>query len=138
MPQLTQYCLSSVSSNARARFRYTTRGLQQVKQEPVKRAPPGAVFADAGQKSKPKSDNLQAAVKEVSQKMAEIKVSSRITGEQIEEEERAKRARKLRKQLREIEALEEKAAAGGVLEKEQREKVARKAEIGRQVEELEA
>jgi len=96
------------------------------------------VFADAGPKSKPKSDNLQAAVKEVSQKMAEIKVSSRITGEQIEEEERAKRARKLRKQLREIEALEEKAAAGGVLEKEQREKVARKAEIAGQVEELEA
>lgn len=49
----------------------------------------------------------------------------------------AKRLKNLRKKLREIEAVEQKAAAGVKLEKDQLEKIARKADIMQEIEDLE-
>ncbi|KAK3913290.1 Partner of Y14 and mago [Frankliniella fusca] len=51
--------------------------------------------------------------------------------------EPAKRLKNLRKKLREIEAIEQKAASGTKLEKDQLDKIARKSEILQEIEELE-
>jgi len=66
------------------------------------------VFAD-DQKSKNKAkDGNKTNVNDLSKKVSEIKISSKITQAQIEEDMRQKQIRKLRKTLREIEQIEEK------------------------------
>ena len=92
----------------------------------MKKGPPGAVFVGekAASAAAPRSDAAEAVVK----RLGEIRITGAISGEQIEAEERQRRARKLRKTLREIEQLEEGGRARA-LEREQREKVARKQQI---------
>lgn len=121
-------------------FRYTSRGTPQVSQTAAKKAPPGAVFVETKKAAK-KQPTKPVEENQVTKMMSEIKISSSITPEQIESEEKEKRLRKLRKTLREIEALEVKMKAGpngfGVqLEKPQADKVARKQEILDEIETL--
>jgi hypothetical protein len=71
--------------------------------------------------------------------MSEIKITSSITGEQIEADLKMKQLRKLKKQLREIEQLEEKIKSGEMKnpEKDQLEKIKRKENIIEEIEQLE-
>ena len=70
--------------------------------------------------------------------MSEIKISSKITPEQIEADQKLKTIRKLKKQLREIEQLEEKIENGQLAtpEKEQLEKISKKETVIKQLNEL--
>ena len=78
------------------------------------------MFAD-DQKSKNKAkDGNKTNVNDLSKKVSEIKISSKITQAQIEEDMRQKQIRKLRKTLREIEQIEEKMS--GATERDQVDK----------------
>ncbi len=68
--------------------------------------------------------------------MSEIKVSNRITPEQIEADQKQKTIRKLKKQLREIEQIEEKVNNHHQIEKEQMEKIKKKESIISELESL--
>ena len=92
----------------------------------------GAVFREG---SKPEIGPKKVKTNELIKQLSDIKISSCITGEQIEAEERSKKVRKLKKVLREIEALEGRS---GQLEKEQAEKLNRKQAICEEIDELEA
>ncbi len=87
------------------------------------------------QKAKKKETNQEATTSSLTKKMSEIKISSKITPEQIEADLKQKQIRKLKKQLREIEQLEEKQISGK-LEKEQLEKISKKDLIIEQLNEL--
>ena len=66
------------------------------------------------QKAKKKETNQEATTSSLTKKMSEIKISSKITPEQIETDLKQKQLRKLKKQLREIEQLEEKKLAKNI------------------------
>jgi partner of Y14 and mago len=70
--------------------------------------------------------------------MNEIKISNKITAEQIEADSRNKHIRKLKKQLREISLLEEKIADGTISnpEKQQLDKISKKGEILEELEKM--
>ena len=86
-------------------------------------------------KNKPEGED---ATTSVTKKMNEIKISNKITPEQIEADLKQKQVRKLRKQLREIEQLEEKISSGQLPapEKEQLEKISKKDLLIEQINEL--
>ena len=91
------------------------------------------------QKTKPKKKpEEEDATTSVTKKMNEIKISNKITPEQIEADLKQKQVRKLRKQLREIEQLEEKISSGQLSapEKEQLEKISKKDLLIEQINEL--
>ena len=112
-------------------FRYEPKGTQLAKQkEKIKKSIPGAVFVDdleneqkekSNTKQKPKSTNSirQNEINKLNKMMSDIKVSNKITPEQIEADQKQKNVRKLKKQLREIEQIEEKVNNGQQVEKEQ-------------------
>jgi partner of Y14 and mago protein len=112
------------------------------KKEAVKKTIPGAVFVeDKKDKSnqKKKEAEAAAATSSLTKQMSEIKISSKITPEQIEADLKLKSIRKLKKQLREIEQLEEKIANGSLVtpEKEQLDKISKKQTVIEQLDELE-
>jgi len=99
------------------------------KEEP-KKTIPGAVFVEDLKKEPKvtkKKENNQ--VDELSKRMSDIKVTSLISGEQIEADLNMKKIRKLKKTLREIEQIDEKLKAGHQIEKEQSEKLKKKESI---------
>ncbi len=115
------------------------------KKESVKKTIPGAVFVeDQKDKSNQKKKETEtatataAATSLLTKQMSEIKISSKITPEQIEADQKLKTIRKLKKQLREIEQLEEKIANGQLAtpEKEQLEKISKKQTVIQQLNEL--
>jgi len=122
---------------------YESKGTQMAKKkEAVKKTIPGAVFVeDKKDKSnqKKKEAEAAAATSSLTKQMSEIKISSKITPEQIEADLKLKSIRKLKKQLREIEQLEEKIANGSLVtpEKEQLDKISKKQTVIEQLDELE-
>jgi uncharacterized protein with WD repeat len=100
---------------------------------------PGAVFVEEVEKAS-KSANKKtvdrADVSHLAGKLSEIKVSSKITAEQMEEDAKQKKIRKLKKVLREIEQIEEKLRDKQAVEKEQMEKLKKKESILSELEEL--
>jgi uncharacterized protein with WD repeat len=68
--------------------------------------------------------------------MSEIKISNKITAEDIENDIRFKKVRKLKKSLRDIEKIEERMKAGDTVEKTQIEKTKKKEEIINELEQL--
>ena len=113
------------------------------KKEPVKKTIPGAVFVEdqkdkSNQKKKETETAAAAATSLLTKQMSEIKISSKITPEQIEADQKLKTIRKLKKQLREIEQLEEKIENGQLAtpEKEQLEKISKKETVIKQLNEL--
>ena len=101
--------------------------------ESTKKTIPGAVFIE---KTSEKPKKEKAPIETVNKMMSEIKISTAITGEQIEAEMKVKQIRKLKKQLREIEQLEEKMKSTN-LEKDQLEKVKKKEQLLFEIEQLE-
>ena len=92
---------------------YEPKGAQISKQrQEAPKGIPGLVFADdAKTKTKSKESKQAAAssgMNDLGKKMSEIKISSKITAAQIEEDLRVKQIRKLKKVLREIQQIEEK------------------------------
>lgn len=69
-------------------------------------------------------------------KMSEIKISNKITPEQIEADMRQKQIRKLKKTLREIEQIEDKIKMNQTVEQGQLEKVKKKQNIIKELEDL--
>lgn len=109
--------------------------MAKVTKEQPKKGIPGAVFVDDGKKdqklnTKNKEKSATASgLNEINKKMAEIKIATAISGEQIEEEQKNKQIRKLKKSLREIELIEEKIKNGQQVELTQIEKAKKKESI---------
>ena len=97
----------------------------------VKKGPPGAMFVDDLEKEKKQKKKEKLDTSDVTKMIAEIKISNKITPEQIEADLRQKQIRKLKKMLREIEQLEERIKSGDlkVPEKDQLEKIKKKESI---------
>lgn len=134
--------LISALNNKDFDFRYEPKGSQAAKSReaaaPKKPAIPGAVFAADAEKPK-KSESKKTSEKQVdslTNRVSEIKISTKITPEQIEEDARQKKIRKLKKTLREIEQIEEKLNAKQPVEKEQADKIKKKQSILDELEEL--
>jgi hypothetical protein len=134
---------------------YEPKAAQLAKQkEPNQRIPglpPGSTFvqSDATKTKQPKlapsfvsnqktTQASESSLTTINQLMSNIKISSKITSEQIEANARSKQIRKLKKQLREIESIDEKMRANGEqrLEKEQLEKLKRREAIVNELSEL--
>lgn len=114
--------------------RYEPKGTQGKRETlctaAIKPVIPGALFVDDSsinkKHTKTKEDNK---IKNLSNRVAEIKISNSITREQIENDVRQKKIRKLKKILREIEQIEEKMQQNINVEKEQLEKRMKKETI---------
>lgn len=118
-------------------FRYESKGQQIAKQkEKIKKTIPGAVFVDDLEREHKEKSKKTEKSSELTKKMAEIKISNKITPEQIEADMKQKKIRKLKKSLREIEQIEEKLKINQSVELGQLEKVKRKENIIRELEEL--
>ncbi len=127
-------------------FRYEPKGTQLAKQkEKIKKNIPGAVFVDdlenqvkdkSNLKQKPINSIRQNEINKLNKMMSEIKISNKITPEQIDADNKQKHVRKLKKHLREIEQIEEKVNNGQQVEKEQMEKIKKKESILSELESL--
>ncbi|CAF0761519.1 unnamed protein product [Brachionus calyciflorus] len=116
---------------------YESKGAQIAKQkEKVKKTIPGAIFVDDLEREQKEKIKKTDKTEGLSKRMSEIKISTKITPEQIEADMRQKKARKLKKLLREIEQIEEKMNKNQPVEKEQIEKLKKKDDIEKELNEL--
>lgn len=116
-------------------YSYESKGRQLANQkEKVKKAIPGAVFVEDIEK--PVKIQQVKRVDDLNKKMAQVKVSDKITAEAQEADSNSKKIRKLKKLLREIEQIEEKVQSNQVVEKEQLEKLKKKESILNEISEL--
>lgn len=118
-------------------FRYESKGTQIAKQkEKIKKTIPGAVFVDDLEREQKEKFKKPDKSLELTKKMSEIKISNKITPEQIEADIKQKKIRKLKKILREIEQIEEKVSTNQSVEIGQLEKVKKKGDIIKELEDM--
>lgn len=119
-------------------FRYESKGQQIAKQkEKIKKNIPGAVFVDDLEREQKEKSKKTEKCSDLVKKMSDIKISNKITPEQIEADMRQKQIRKLKKLIREIEQIEDKIKMNQSVELGQLDKVKRKQILIKELEDLE-